>query len=256
MRVLVGLLLVALLSGCGAPDPRSAPSAPRATLEIQVLDEESVPLADANVTLPFLGRHATTAADGRATLDDLPLGHTILLVVASGYEGRPETIQLRPGNNSITRELANVGGRLFNFLGEVDDGSCVRSPLSGSTCGGQAARIPAPRFDGSLPDLPPRLENFTLDMQWDAPETELSFNATVSWSANRTVVPFVGGQSAKSASGFSPLTLYVPREAISEGMRDGDVFIAVKAVEWKGALDGPGGDLRFTVGASIWYEDP
>jgi hypothetical protein len=256
VRTAVGLLVLALLSGCGARDASVGPHPPRATLEIQVLDEESTPLGEAEVRLPLLGRSATTATDGRARIDDLPIGQTLLLILLPGYDERLETIRFVPGQNSLTVDLSNSVGRLFNFLGEIDDGTCVRSVLAGTSCGGQSARIPAPRADGSLPDLPSRLENFTLEMTWDAPGTELSFNVTVAWSANRTVIPFVDGRSAQGVTGLSPLVVHVPREAISDGMRDGDTFIAVKAVEWDGVLDGPGGALRFVVSASVWYEDP
>lgn len=225
-------------------------------MHIQVLDEEGVPVESAQVHLPLLDRNATTGPDGRTLIDDLPLGHTILVVLAPGYRERPETLRLQPGNNSVTHVLQEFVGQLYNFLGEVDDGRCIRSSLDGSRCGGEAARIPAPRFDGSLPDLPPRLENFTLNMTWDSPGTELSFNATVAWSANRTVIAFQDGQVSQSVAGLSPVTIHVPRPSISEPMRQDEVFIAVKAVSWKGGLEGTGGALRFDVGASIWYEDP
>lgn len=122
-------------------------------------------------------------------------------------------------------------------------------------CGGDNARIPAPRIEPPTPDLPPRMENVTLFMLWET-QTELELDTMVVWTANRTTVKFADNESRRRVGGASPLELHIPREMITEAMRAGDAHIEIDAVSWRNWPVALETSLRFVVGAEVWYEDP
>jgi len=112
------LLLILLLAGCGggggggnpAPAPTAARTDPTATLHVDLVDVNQVPIADAQVAITTAGstQQSRTGADGTATFTDLRVGESTLTVNADGFEPAESTLLIARGTQ---RQLLTMEAR-------------------------------------------------------------------------------------------------------------------------------------------------
>src|SRR5687768_16709073 len=83
-----------LVAACGSSGPGGP--VPTATMSGIVRDNNGVVIAGASVTIG--SRTATTGADGRFELQNLPVGSTTMITSAPEFDARSQTVTLTAGS--------------------------------------------------------------------------------------------------------------------------------------------------------------
>lgn len=224
-------LLAAGVSGClgkESSSPTPTQTAAAARLEGAVLEEGGLPIAGATVRILLMERQATTGADGRYGLADLPAGPARVLASAAGHAAATRDIVLQAGVvhliDFVLRELParEPYNRTLSFQGKI---TC--SAVQGVSCT-QATGPGATQH------------RFAVDGGLAAVLVEMTWNPTLPGSAARLHVDARAatatacGTRYAQAEGAAPLRL-----ALAEGFptRGGHQCVLVRAPADQAAVD-------------------
>lgn len=94
----LALILSVVLAACDSSEPDPPPPAPRATVSGVVTATTGAAVEGASVGIGSIS--ATTGADGRFELRNLPVGSATIVTSASGFAPRSETVTLVAGANT------------------------------------------------------------------------------------------------------------------------------------------------------------
>lgn len=114
----IGLLVILLFTACSTPvaeppTPTTAPTAtaqPTATpivynLEVQIMDQQGSPIADARVSIDDEKGISTTDSSGAVSIENIDTDEFVVEVFAQGYLPKNTELSLEAGQNEVSIQL-------------------------------------------------------------------------------------------------------------------------------------------------------
>jgi hypothetical protein len=199
-----------------------------------VLDQESVPLANATVAVVAFGLQATTAADGRYSFLDLPVNNYSFVVSHDRYVDGTFAVDVRP--DQVAKHNVTLGllpdYRPFNvttpLVGQIDcaaEAAIITGPcwtaVEGVSCDPRVNHCTADPVFGSKYQFP-----FGVNARWDTIIAELVWSAGTNGldgmrlyveNANTSAQGLHGKGVAKVYGGAKPLVARIDRGTPAPG---------------------------------------